>query len=154
MLEVILIAVGVWATFNYFNTNVADIPQEVLTAMRTSSSSFGVPVALLLAIGKHESGFKQNVTGKAGEIGIMQILPSTGADLGFSVADLKELQGNTNCAAMFLSKLLTKYKGKIADVIAAYNAGKVVLSSGGLYFNLNYVLMVYSYYTFYSMRRI
>ena len=60
-----------------------DFPRVLLEEARTA----GIDFAIILAMIDKESGFKPDAIGKAGEIGLMQILPST-AKL---VADAKKI---------------------------------------------------------------
>src|SRR5690606_32712327 len=48
------------------------------------AKSYGVPTALAHAVVRHESNYRPDVRGKAGEIGLMQIKLSTARGLGYS----------------------------------------------------------------------
>ena len=57
-----------------------------------ASARFDVPVNLLKAVAKAESGFNPNAVSKAGAIGVMQLMPATARSLG--VADPYDARQN------------------------------------------------------------
>lgn len=84
---------------------------------------------LLTAQGYQESGLDQGVRSRAGAVGIMQVLPSTGAELG--VGNVRELEPNIHAAAKYLRQIID---GNFADdsiseldrtllAFASYNGG-------------------------------
>lgn len=81
----------------------------------------GVPGELLAAVGNRESCFRQSARGKAGEIGMMQIKPTTAMLYGFDPRLLKSTYSNISIAAHILAIELTKYPPKKALLV--YNQG-------------------------------
>jgi soluble lytic murein transglycosylase-like protein len=65
-----------------FVTSAFAAPYDALIAAYAKSN--GVPVALATAVVKIESGFRPNKTGKAGEIGLMQVKLSTARGMGYT----------------------------------------------------------------------
>ena len=63
-------------------TAVAGVPAELLPIYAAAAKRTGIPVDVLIAQAKQESDFNVNAVGKAGEIGLHQILPSTARDPG------------------------------------------------------------------------
>ena len=67
----------------------------------------GVDPAYMLCLAEHESDYRQEAIGQAGEIGVFQILPSTGAwfasKSGLS-GDLTDLMANINLTAWAVSQ--------------------------------------------------
>lgn len=51
-----------------------------------ASRATGIPVAVLMAQAQQESNFNPNARGRAGEIGVMQIMPSTARQPGYGMA--------------------------------------------------------------------
>jgi soluble lytic murein transglycosylase-like protein len=89
-----------------------------------AAQNFGVPPALALEVAQRESGMNPNVAdGAAGEIGIFQIEPATGAELGYSVTDLRDPTKNIQAGVTYLGQMLARYGGDPAAGLAAYNAG-------------------------------
>jgi soluble lytic murein transglycosylase-like protein len=83
----------------------------------------GLDPSLALEVANAESGMNPNVgDGSAGEIGIYQILPVTGAGLGFSAAQLRDPQSNIQAGVSYLRQLVGKF-GDPAAALAAYNWG-------------------------------
>lgn len=66
-------------------TNVS-MPADLMPHFEAASRETGIPVAVLIAQAQQESGFRADATGRAGEIGLMQIKPSTAQQPGFGVA--------------------------------------------------------------------
>ena len=88
-----------------------------------ASQTYGVPVALLKAVGMTESGFNQNAVSYVGAIGIMQLMPGTAASLGVNPYDARE---NILGGAKYIANNLQQFQGYsngLELAIAAYNAG-------------------------------
>lgn len=84
-----------------------NVPAEYLPFYQEASKRTGIPVDVLIAQGKQESGFNPGATGGAGEIGIHQILPSTARDPGYGMtgvdpATMRDPRTNINFAADYL----------------------------------------------------
>ena len=88
-----------------------------------AAQSYGVPVALLKAMGKTESNFNQSAVSSAGAIGVMQLMPGTAAFLGVDPYDARQ---NIMGGAKYIAGNLEQFKGYsngLELAIAAYNAG-------------------------------
>jgi soluble lytic murein transglycosylase-like protein len=68
-----------------------------------------------------ESNFKTHAVSKKGALGLMQLMPSTAAELG--VADPFDPKANVEAGAAHLSALLDRYNNDPIKALAAYNAG-------------------------------
>jgi|SRR5579864_2746239 len=68
-----------------------------------------------------ESNFKTHAVSKKGALGLMQLMPSTAAQLG--VADPFDPRANVEAGAAHLSALLDRYNNDPIKALAAYNAG-------------------------------
>lgn len=66
--------------------NGAVAPESLLPFYKQAEAATGVPAAVLMAQHRQESAFNPNATGKAGEIGLGQILPSTARDPGYGLS--------------------------------------------------------------------
>lgn len=85
----------------------AGVPPALLPIYEAAARRTGIPVAVLVAQGRQESGWDSNAVGRAGEIGIGQIKPSTAAQPGFGVkgidpATLRDPTVNINFTADYL----------------------------------------------------
>ena len=90
---------------------------------REAAQTYGVPEALLKAIGKAESDFNQNAVSGPGAIGIMQLMPGTAASLGVDPYDARQ---NIMGGAKYIAGNIEQFKDQpngLELAIAAYNAG-------------------------------
>ncbi len=87
-------------------------------------------LALLHAVIKKESNFKEIAHSKAGAKGMMQIMPATAKfvcakyGIKYNYAQLQNNAGyNVYLGTLYLNYLLEKYNGSYVRALAAYNAG-------------------------------
>lgn len=78
-----------------------------------ASSKYNIPADLIGAVIWHESRGQSNVVSSAGAIGLMQLLPSTGAAMG--ATNLYDPQQNIDAGTKYL-KYLSEYGGKKRDM--------------------------------------
>ncbi|APD13337.1 lytic transglycosylase domain-containing protein [Pandoraea pulmonicola] len=90
----------------------------VQRAARTAS----LEAALLHAVIETESGYDPRAVSPRGAIGLMQVLPRTGARFG--VRRLEDPAENLRAGAAYLQWLLTRFDGELPLALAAYNAGE------------------------------
>lgn len=85
----------------------------------------GVPVELAHAIVSVESHYRVEVTGRAGEIGLMQIKPATARDMGFTgdTTDLYNPAVNIKYGMKYLAGAERRGGGTLCGTILKYNAG-------------------------------
>jgi len=118
------------------------------------SDAHGNNPNLVKAIIKVESNFNpkaHNKTEKEDSRGLGQINNSTALALGFSGGDnLFDPEENIDVMNELILDL-KKRNDNIFDLIASYNAGRVILNKQGLYVNSGYVLNVYSRFLAYSL---
>jgi membrane-bound lytic murein transglycosylase MltF len=103
--------------------------QELLDLFRRYGDRYGFDHLMLLAQAYQESGLDQARRSPVGAIGIMQLLPTTGAAM--RVGDIRELEPNVHAGAKYLRTILEQYFSDpaIGDMdrvlfgFAAYNAG-------------------------------
>jgi soluble lytic murein transglycosylase-like protein len=85
----------------------------------------GVPVGLAHAVIKIESNYRPLLTGRAGEVGLMQIKPATARMLGYtgSVKGLYDPETNIKYGMKYLAMAQNLGGGTICGTILKYNAG-------------------------------
>lgn len=85
----------------------------------------GVPVELAHAVVFIESSYRPDVTGSAGEVGLMQIKPATARDMGFrgSTRDLYDPATNLRYGMKYLAGAKARGGGTTCGTILKYNAG-------------------------------
>ncbi len=88
----------------------------------------GVDPVFLMAVARNESTFRKDVVG-GGAIGLMQIMPRTGARFGYSVAALFDPHMNIQFGSSYIARFLHSY-GSVTTALSAYNAGPGKVASG------------------------
>jgi soluble lytic murein transglycosylase-like protein/TolA-binding protein len=89
----------------------------------------GINPAFVLAVIRQESIFNPAIVSSAGAIGLMQIMPSTGALLArelaepFSVDTLYRPSANIRYGTLYLRKLLDQFNENEVLALASYNGG-------------------------------
>ena len=83
----------------------------------------------LVAVCRGEGGFREDVIG-GGAIGLMQIMPGTGARQGYTVDDLLDPHKNVEFGAMYISNLARTYGGDLIITMSAYNQGSGTIATG------------------------
>lgn len=78
---------------------------------------------LMRAIVAQESGGNPRARGKAGEIGLGQIMPALGKQYGMTPDQLADPVNNLWVMHRHLSMLYQRYDGDVSKVLTAYNAG-------------------------------
>jgi hypothetical protein len=96
-------------------------PEDLREMLAQASSAHHLDVDLLASLVKAESGGNVRAVSPAGARGLMQLMPSTAAELG--VADSFRPDENVRGGSAYLDALLTRYHDKMALALAAYNAG-------------------------------
>jgi hypothetical protein len=135
-------------SFQSIYTNKIQSGSESMDAIfEEASARFDVPVNLLKAVAKAESGFNPNAVSKAGAIGVMQLMPATARSLG--VADPYDARQNIMGGAKYIKQNLDRFNGNVSLALAAYNAGPDAVNRyGGIppyEETQNYVRVVNSY---------
>ncbi|MCZ2204069.1 lytic transglycosylase domain-containing protein [Bartonella sp. A05] len=98
-------------------------PYEAL--IQKLATKYKVPINLAHAVISIESSYKAFTKGSAGEIGLMQIKPSTARGLGFngSVQDLYDPATNLEYGMRYLARAYKLSGGNTCRTILKYNAG-------------------------------
>ena len=95
--------------------------QEIHRAIKWYAKKYRLDPALLRAVIKAESGFRQHAVSRKGAVGLMQLTPATAATL--RVNDVYDPIQNIRGGAKQLRHLLNLYQGELPLALAAYNAG-------------------------------
>ena len=98
-------------------TQAFDLDQVV----REASSRNRLDPDFVRSVISAESNFKVHAVSKKGALGLMQLMPSTAAQLG--VADPFDPRANVEAGTAHLSALLDRYNNDPIKALAAYNAG-------------------------------
>jgi soluble lytic murein transglycosylase-like protein len=89
------------------------------------ASAYGVPLKLAHAVVRVESNYRANARGSAGEIGLMQIKPSTARMMGYtgSSKGLYNPETNIKYGMKYLGEAHRLANGSTCGTILRYNAG-------------------------------
>lgn len=115
---------------------------KIVDAAIAESMRQNVDPALVLAVIWQESRFNPKATSSCGARGLMQVMPDTGAGMGYSAASLYTVQGSLEAGIKYLKNATRQLKlnldlsdiaeapaGKIKALLASYNAGCGAVSS-------------------------
>jgi membrane-bound lytic murein transglycosylase MltF len=103
--------------------------QRMVELFKKYAAQYGFDWLMLEAQGYQESRLDQNVRSPAGAIGVMQVMPATGAAL--KVGDIRQVDANIHAGTKYMRKMLDTYfsDAKLDHfnrhlfAFAAYNAG-------------------------------
>jgi soluble lytic murein transglycosylase-like protein len=129
--------------------------EEIHRAVAFYAKRYRLDPALLRAVIKVESDFRQHVVSRKGAVGLMQLTPDTAATL--RVADLYDPIQNIRGGAKQLRRLLNRYRGDLPLSLAAYNAGIHRVKGGRvppIRETRSYVRKVLRYYHRYHVRHL
>lgn len=91
--------------------------------IRKVAQQHNIDPLFLHAIVETESGYRPEAVSHAGARGLMQIMPETGAELGFDEAALFKPSRNLEAGARHLKTLQRRFGRNLELVLGAYNAG-------------------------------
>jgi soluble lytic murein transglycosylase len=98
--------------------------------VRREAAEWGIDPFMMAAIIRQESAFKADIVSHAGAVGLMQVMPPTGAQLarahgpdGFSREALTRPEVNLHLGAAFFVDMSRRYDNQLPLVLSAYNAG-------------------------------
>jgi hypothetical protein len=92
--------------------------------LRDAALRHAIPPQLVLAVTRVESDFDPHTISNKGALGLMQVMPSTGARFGVAQHELIEPHRNAAAGTAYLAWLLNRYRGDLDLTLAAYNAGE------------------------------
>jgi soluble lytic murein transglycosylase-like protein len=99
------------------------------TLFAQAAQSHGIDLRLLEAVAWQESRGRMDAVSAKGALGVMQLMPTTAAELG---VDPTNTADNIRGGAMYLRRQLDRF-GSLPLALAAYNAGPgAVLRYGGV----------------------
>ena len=104
------------------NARLAGKPfhEHILAAAR----AHGIDSALVHAVIAAESNYQKNAVSPKGAIGLMQVMPGTGARYGVQRATLAKPDTNIVTGTRYLAELLDMFEGNLELALAGYNAGE------------------------------
>jgi membrane-bound lytic murein transglycosylase MltF len=118
---------------NYVKNAAAEAEQKKLTDLAkhfaTYSNRYDLDELLMAAQGYQESRLDQSVKSRVGAIGVMQVMPATGKDMG--VGDINQIEPNIHAGVKYMRFMMDQYYkddpmdrlNKGLMTLASYNAG-------------------------------
>ncbi|CAM3680578.1 lytic transglycosylase domain-containing protein [Bordetella tumulicola] len=106
-------------------------PAQVYDIMvQQAALRYSMDPDLLHAVIKVESNYKPLAVSSKGAIGLMQIMPTTGVELGFANPrrDLLIPMNNIDAGTRYLARMMRRFEGDLSLALAAYNAGPSAVS--------------------------
>lgn len=105
-------------------------PEAFPEALAAARLAGGAEPALVRALMREESRYQPGAVSVTGALGLLQIMPDTGARLarelgmaGFAASQLLEPNTNLRLGSSYLASLLRRFDGAVAPAVASYNAG-------------------------------
>jgi membrane-bound lytic murein transglycosylase MltF len=103
--------------------------ERLIEFFRKYGDRYDMDYLLMMAQGYQESQLNQEAKSPVGAIGVMQVMPATGAEL--KVGDITVIEPNIHAGAKYMDQLMTRYfpDAKFDDAnrslfaFASYNAG-------------------------------
>ena len=119
-----------------FLSNSCDFgPKKYAEIIKVNAREYSLEPAIIFAVCESESHFTPRATSSKGALGIMQIMPETGAWIatslgieGYQDSDLLNAEINIRFGCWYLSYLLSRFDERWQG-IAAYNAGEGTVRS-------------------------
>jgi membrane-bound lytic murein transglycosylase MltF len=103
--------------------------EDTAEIFRKYSDKYSMDYLLMMAEGYQESGLNQQVKSSVGAIGVMQVMPATGADM--NVGDIRQEDANIHAGIKYFHSTMERLYGKepmddlnkVLFTFAAYNCG-------------------------------
>ena len=103
------------------------LPHAYRPSFEAAARATGLPLPLLVAVGTVESRLRSSARSPAGAEGLLQVLPSTAAELGL---DVSRARTNVLAGARYLRRMLDRFQSPDL-ALAAYNAGPTAVEQAG-----------------------
>jgi hypothetical protein len=117
--------VAVLSTTPAIGPNAKLSPADLHEMLANAGHEHNLDVDLLASLVNAESGGNVRAVSPVGARGLMQLMPSTAAELG--VEDSFKPDENVRGGSAYLDALLTRYHDNLALALAAYNAGPLAV---------------------------
>lgn len=104
--------------------------QELVFMFENAAKTYKIDEKILMAVAHKESTFNARSQGGSGSLGMMQVMPSTGARYGLGKEQLLDAETSINFGAMYLSERIAAYGGDLTKGFSAYNQGSVAVNRG------------------------
>ncbi len=110
------------------NAAPCPIPRRFRDEFESAAKDARVPLAMLVAVATVESNLRPDARSPAGAHGLLQVLPSTAAELELDAFHVGE---NVLAGARYLRQMLDRFRSTEL-ALAAYNAGPSAVDAEGV----------------------
>lgn len=111
-------------------------PLKYEEVIKKCAKDYNLPPSLIAGVIFTESRFNENAVSRMGAIGLMQIMPKTGARLAkilnepnYSTSKLYEPATNIKFGSYYVKELINRHQGDISKALIAYNGGESAVIS-------------------------
>jgi ribosomal protein S13 len=98
-------------------------PEFDRAARMAGLDKYGLNGDFLRFMALKESGMNPNAVSDHGATGLMQVMPGTAKDLGYTAEQMKDAANQIDAGAKYLAQMLERYHGDLDKALSAYNAG-------------------------------
>ena len=103
------------------NSKRVSVQGAIERSINRASRKYDLPSELIRGVIKAESDFQVKAESSVGALGLMQLMPSTAAELG--VEDPFDIDQNIDAGTRYLKSMLKRFGNDTRKALAAYNAG-------------------------------
>lgn len=116
---------------NYNKNYSVSQAQNLIFLFKQEAKIYKMDPLLLMAVAHMESTFTASARSSGGALGMMQVMPATGARYGLKPNDLLDAHKNVEFGALYLKERIGAYNGDWTKALSAYNQGSVSVNRGG-----------------------
>jgi soluble lytic murein transglycosylase-like protein len=120
-----------WNAIQMAATNPAPLATSYRPMIRDAALRRSLSPELIEAIARVESDFNPYEVSEKGALGLLQVMPETGARFGVTRERLFDPQSNLAAGTAYLAWLRDHYRGDLDLILAAYNAGEGAVDQHG-----------------------
>jgi soluble lytic murein transglycosylase-like protein len=120
-----------WKAIELAETNPAPLATSYRPMIRDAALRRSLSPELVEAIARVESDFNPYEVSEKGALGLLQVMPETGARFGVTRERLFDPQSNLAAGTAYLAWLRDHYRGDLDLILAAYNAGEGAVDQHG-----------------------
>jgi soluble lytic murein transglycosylase-like protein len=120
-----------WKAIQLAEKNPAPLATSYRLMIRDAALRWSLSPELVEAIARVESDFNPYEVSEKGALGLLQVMPETGARFGFARERLFDPKDNLAAGTAYLAWLIDHYHGDLDLSLAAYNAGEGAVDQRG-----------------------
>jgi len=120
-----------WKAIQLADRNPAPLASSYRPMIRDAALARSLSPELVEAIARVESDFNPYEVSEKGALGLLQVMPETGARFGVARERLFDPKDNIAAGTAYLAWLRDHYRGDLDLILAAYNAGEGAVDHHG-----------------------